>query len=210
MITVSLVEDDAVCRGFLSRSLRSFKQVRLLGAHATGEAALERLPLEKPSVALMDIKLPGVNGIECVRRLRGLEPKLPTHFIMLTGHNERDLLFNSLRVGARGYLLKEHITRQTLLLAIKEVMGDGSPLSPSVARQLVAYFEKEPPAAISLPSREREVLQLLARGLMYKEISGELSVTVNTIRKFAVSIYHKLDVHSRGDAIQRAHDRHWL
>lgn len=200
MITISLVEDDAVCRGFLTRCIRSFKRVRLLSAYATGEEALERLPHEKPAVALMDIKLPGIDGIECVRRLRQKAPALTTQFMILTGHEDVNLIFESLEAGAHGFLVKDQITRAKLLVAIKDLATGGSPLSASVARKVVTSFEFVRHASIPLTSREKEILQYVLHGLINKEIGARLSISENTVHRHLATIYEKLHVHSRVEA----------
>ncbi len=211
MWTVSLVEDDDDYRELLRRVFRSTKRFRLISAYATGEEALRRLPKEKPAVALIDIKLPGIDGIECVRRLRLIVPALAMQFVMLTGHEDDHLIFEALKAGARGYLLKGHLTGGKLLAAITEVISGGAPMSGAVARKVVASFESQPRSAVSLSNREQEVLRRLAAGLMYKEIAGELSISVNTVRTHLEAIYQKLNIHSRKDAaFYHAQPQSWV
>ncbi len=202
MWTVSLVEDDDDYRELLRRVFRSSKQFRLISAYATGEEALRRLPKEKPAVALVDIKLPRMDGIECVHRLRAIVPTLATQFIMLTGHEDNNLIFESLKAGARGYLLKGNTTGKKLCAAIKELIGGGAPMTSSIARKVIAYFEDQPRPKASLSIKEQDLLQHLAHGLLYKEIADELSVSLDTVRKRVGAVYLKLDVHSRSDAVR--------
>ena len=208
MLTVSLIEDDDVLRVILSRSIRSNKQLQLLSAYSTAEEALKDLPREKPAVALVDIQLPGVDGIECIRRLRAIVPALPTHFIILTANEDSDLIFESLKAGAHGYLLKGHTPRKKLFEALKEVADGGAPLTPIIARKVIAHFERAGRPVTGLSKRELEVLIRLAHGLTYKEIANELSISLNTVQTHVESIYNKLHVHSRTDAAMYYVQRH--
>jgi DNA-binding NarL/FixJ family response regulator len=211
MWTVSLVDDDDELHDLLRRMLRSSPRLHLVRGYATGEEALRRLLLEKPAVVLMDIKLPGMDGIECVRRLHLIDPPLPTHFIMLTGHEDDNLIFEAFKAGARGYLWKAQLTSAKLLMAVNEAMSGGAPMSHAVARKVVASFGAQPRPAVSLTNREQEVLRYLAAGLMYKEIADELFISVNTVRTHLESIYHKLNIHCRKDALSYlAHPQQWM
>ena len=211
MKTVSLVEDDDDYRELLRRVLRSAKGLRLISAYATAEEALRRLPLDKPAVVLMDIKLPGIDGIECVRRLRLIVPAPAPRFIMLTGHEDDDLIFESLKAGVHGFLLKGHLTGEKLLAAINEAVSGATPMSAAVARKVMASFEGQPRSAVSLSIREQEVLRCLAADMMYKEIADELGIAANTVRTHLESIYRKLHVHSRKDAaFYLAHPQEWI
>ena len=202
MLTVSLVEDDEDYRELLSRSIRSFKHIRLLSAYTTAEAALTQLPHEQPDVALVGVKLPGLDGIECVRRLRAIRPELPTQFLVLTGYEVDHLIFDALKAGAQGYLWKGRTSSRQLLTAIKDVFGGGAPMTPGVARKVVASFARHPAPLTGLSKREGEVLRRLAEDLTYKEIADQLSISMSTLRSHVVSIYHKLHVHSRIGASQ--------
>jgi len=212
MWTVSILEDDDDTRGLLCQSIRSSKKFRLLSAYATAEEALRRFSGEKPAVALVDIKLPGgMDGIECVRRLCALVPALPTQFIMLTGHEDDNLIREAFRAGAHGYLLKSQAHGRKLLAAIQEVVDGGRPLTRTVAQKVIATLKSHPESENLLTNQELAVLRLLAAGLMYKEIADELSVSVNTVRTHVESIYHKLHIHSRKDAASYlAHPQQWV
>jgi len=206
-ITVSIVEDDEWLRQDLVREINSAKGFRCVGAHASAEAALALLPKEKANVIIMDINLPGMSGIECVRRLKEQSPE--ANVLMLTVYEESDLIFAALRAGASGYLLKRSSSAE-LLAALEDVHHGGSPMTSSVARRVVKFFVSERashPGIEDLSSREKEILDLLAQGQAYKEIADRLSVSVNTVRMFIRRIYKKMHVHSRGEAVARLLNR---
>ena len=207
MLTVSLVEDDDRDRELFSRYISGARGLRLVSAYATAEEAVRRFPSEKPDVAFLDIKFPGMDGIECIRRLRQIIPALSTHFIILMGHEDRGLIFDSLRVGAHGFLLKDKTVWKSLLSAIKEVAAGGGSMSPCVARQVITYFEIEARPTNSLTDKESAMLRDLREGLSYKEIAGKLSISLDTVRKRIRTIYDKLHVHSRKDAAKFVQDR---
>ena len=207
MLTVSLVEDDDTYRELMCRYISGTHGLRLASAYATAEEALQRFSREKPDVALVDIKLPGMNGIECVRRLRQIVPALSTHFIILTAHEDSNLIFDSLRAGAHGFLLKENTVRKNLLASIKEVVVGGCLFTLGLARKVIAHFEGQPKPTIRLTEKEWNVLRDLAEGLSYKEIAGKLSISLDTVRKRIRAIYDKLHVHSRMNAIKFVQDQ---
>ena len=202
-ITVSIVEDDAPLRGILSELIRSADGFKCVGAHESAEAALAALPQERPSVVVMDINMPGMSGIECVRRLK---PQLPaTQFVMLTVYEDPDHIFKALSSGASGYMLKR-TPRAELLTAIKDVYAGGSPMSSNIARKIVQSFQRFTPSPAepdNLSPREREVLELLARGYLYKEIAEALHISVPTVNTHIRRIYEKLHVRSRSQAVAR-------
>ncbi len=202
-ITVAFVEDDQKTRQGLAALLAKKGGVRCVGAYPTGEAAVREMPLVKPDVALVDINLPGMNGIECVSQLKKQTPEL--RVLMLTKYEESDLIFNSLRAGASGYLLKKKLTRE-LISAIEEVHAGGAPMSMQIARQVVDYFNRLQPPVTDLEKltpREYEVLALLAKGFLYKEIGNKLGISYHTFRGYQRAIYEKLHIHSRTEATLR-------
>ena len=202
-ILVSIVEDDATARGMLGNWIRRAPGFRCAGAHGSGEAALATLPTEKPTVVLMDINLPGMTGIECVRRLKPLLPE--TQFVMLTVYEDADHIFNALVAGASGYLLKR-MPREELLAALKNVHAGGSPMSSNIARKVVQSFQRigsQKSNEEDLSPREREVLALLARGYLYKEIAESLQISVPTVNTYIRRIYEKLHVRSRSQAVAK-------
>ncbi len=199
-ITIAIVEDDQKTSQAVVDLLSEEAHIRCLGVFATGEAAVETIPQVKPEVALVDINLPKMNGIECVGRLKKLLPKL--RVLMLTKYQESELIFNSLRAGASGYLLKKNLGSE-LVSAIGQIQAGGAPMSMRIARKVVDYFNDLKPLEPDLGKltpREQEVLALLAEGLLYKEISDRLGITTNTFRNYQRSIYEKLHVHSRTEA----------
>ena len=202
-ILVSIVEDDATARAMLGNWIRRAPGFRCAGAHGSGEAALATLPAEKPTVVLMDINLPGMKGIECVRRLKPLLPE--TQFVMLTVYEDADHIFNALVAGASGYLLKR-MPREELLAALKDVHAGGSPMSSNIARKVVQSFQRigsQKSNEEDLSPREREVLALLARGYLYKEIAESLQISVPTVNTYIRRIYEKLHVRSRSQAVAK-------
>lgn len=202
-ITVSIVDDDAPARGILIEWIRGAEGFECTGAHESAEAALTALPQENPSVVLMDINMPSMSGIECVRRLK--PQMVDTQFVMLTVYEDPDHIFKALSSGASGYLLKR-TPRAELLAAIKDVHAGGSPMSSNIARKIVQSFQRfntSPAGADNLSPREREVLELLARGYLYKEISDTLHISVPTVNAHIRRIYEKLHVRSRSQAVAK-------
>jgi DNA-binding NarL/FixJ family response regulator len=200
-ITVSIVEDNRGTRESLRELFGRAKGLRCVGMHANGEDALLRIPEENPDVVLMDINLPGMSGIECVTRLKGKMPK--TQVLMLTTYEESDLIFDSLRGGASGYLLK-NMPAAELLQAVEQVHCGGAPMSMQIARKVVAHFQqiKRPSSEVEkLTKREHEILGLLAKGFLYKEIADQLGISLSTVRAHLHTVYEKLHVQSRTEAV---------
>lgn len=200
-ITVSIVEDDRATREGFRRILEHAREIACLAVYGTGEDALLGIPQELPEVVLMDINLPGCSGIECVTRLKRRFPKL--QILMLTTYDDSELIFNSLRAGASGYLLKRSAPEE-LLPAIKEVQRGGAPMSMQIARMVVSHFHQIPQPSSEvdmLTKREQEILALLARGLPYKQIAYELGISSSTVHGHLHSIYAKMHVQSRTEAV---------
>jgi DNA-binding NarL/FixJ family response regulator len=202
-IEVSIIEDDVPAREILAGWIRSADGFRCVSEYDDAESTLAHLPQEKPSVVLVDINLPGMNGIECVRRLK---PRLPnTQFVMVTVYEDANHIFNALSAGASGYLLKQ-MRRNDLLAALKEVHAGGSPMSSQIARRVVQSFQRagiESGDSDDLSPRESEVLELLARGYLYKEIAIVLQISVETVNTYIRRIYEKLHVRSRAQAVAK-------
>jgi DNA-binding NarL/FixJ family response regulator len=202
-IGVSIIEDDTAARDILMGWIKRSRDFHLVSDYGNAERALVRLPAEKPEVVLMDINLPGMSGIECVRQLKVTMPD--TQFLMLTVYEDSDHLFNALAGGASGYLLK-HTLREELLEALKDVHSGGSPMSSNIARKLVQSFRRTPgemDGVEDLTPREHEVLQLLASGDLYKEIAENLQISITTVNAHVRRIYEKLHVRSRGQAVAK-------
>jgi len=202
-ISVSIVEDDAGVRNTLAKLIDSSSGFRCLSQHPTAESALRDLPKNNPEVVLMDINLPGLSGVECVRRLKPVLPR--AQIIMLTVYQNTEHIFNALAAGATGYLLKQTPPAE-LLAAIRDVHGGGSPMSSHIARKIVQSFQKPAPANRGLESltpRETEVLDYLAKGFLYKEIADALKISYDTVHAHIRKIYEKLQVRSRTEAVAR-------
>ena len=203
IIRLAIVEDDVVIRQSLMQILEEARGLHCLAAFATGEDALKRLPNLQPDVVLMDINLPRMSGIDCVRRLRELLPK--TQVLMLTVYEDSDSIFRALRAGASGYLLKRSEPEQ-LLEAIRDVLHGGSPMTSQIARKVVQTFRASSELAnlsTQLTDREAEVLDYLAGGYANKEIADKLGLSVPTIRSHLRNIYEKLHVRSRTEAVAK-------
>lgn len=202
-ISVSIVEDDAGVRTTLARLIDSSPGFRCVSQHPSAESALREIPKTYPEVVLMDINLPGLSGVECVRRLKPLLPQ--TQIIMLTVYQKAEHIFDALTAGATGYLLKQTPTDE-LLEAIRDVHGGGSPMNSSIARKIVQSFQKPVPVAIEaadLSPRESEILDLLAKGFLYKEIAEKIGITFATVHTHIRHIYEKLHVRSRTEAVAK-------
>lgn len=204
-ITVSIVEDNDQLRGTLARVINRSEGFQCLGDFGSAEAALEGLPKQPPNVVLMDINLPGMNGVECVRKLKELLPQ--THAIMLTVYEDTDNIFNALAAGATGYMLKR-TPKDELLEAIRDVLKGGSPMSAHIARKVVQSFQRapatpQPVEEANLSPREGEVLDLLAQGHLYKEIAEKLGISYETVHTYIRRIYEKLQVRTRTEAVAK-------
>jgi len=202
-IKVAIVDDDEGIRTSLAALIRRAPALRLAGDYDNAESALEAIPQKPPDVVLMDINLPGMNGVECVRQLKTALPSVQV--LMLTVYEDSDKIFDSLLAGASGYLLKR-TPQSEIMEAIAEVHRGNSPMSGHIARKVVQYFNQRGTDAKEiekLSKREREVLDQLAQGIPYKEIADVLSLSIDTVRMHIKGIYSKLHVHSRGEAVAK-------
>lgn len=206
-IKVAIVEDDTGVRRTLETMLNSTSGIECIGAYPTAESALVEMPKCPPAVVLMDINLPGMNGVECVRRLKEFLPK--TQIVMLTVHDHTHSVFESLTAGASGFLLKP-VRASELSRAIQEVHAGGAPMTPNIARLVVKTFQT--PTAVDdvsvdttgrLSPRENEVLELLAKGFLQKEIADQLGISYWTVQTHTARIYEKLQVRSRAQAVAK-------
>lgn len=203
MISISIVDDEKELRESITTFVNGSPGFRCVSAYGSAEAALKGLPQDKPDVVLMDINMAGMDGIECVERLKASSPEM--QIVMLTVYEDTDKIFKALSAGASGYLLKR-LSPTKLLSAIREVHGGGSPMSSSIARKVVASFrkakgdnEKQP----HLSPREQMVLDCLAKGLTYKQIADQLGISIDTIRTHLRRVYEKLHVQSRTEAVAK-------
>jgi DNA-binding NarL/FixJ family response regulator len=202
-ICISIVEDNTALRNAIKDWLMSDKRFQIVSEHGTAEDAIEKLPGKAADVVLSDINLPGLSGIECVRQLKTQMPN--TQFLMLTVYDDTESIFQALSAGATGYLVKR-ASRSELLTAIVDIHRGESPMSSGIARKIVKSFQRIAPAAAptdNLTPRERQVLELLAKGHLYKEIADQLHLSVPTVNCYIRSIYEKLQVHSRSQAVAK-------
>jgi len=214
-IHVIVVEDDSRLRSGLMEIVNSDPECACVGAYGSGEAALEKAPPLKPQVAVMDINLPGMDGIECVRQLSERLPKL--QIVMLTVYQDTNNLFRALAAGAHGYLVKPARARE-LLAAIRDIHQGGAPMTSALARKVVDAFRNQASPSVPVVSsttlsaggesdelapREKEVLDLLAQGCSYKEIADKLNVAFATVHTYVLRIYKKLHVRSKNAAVAR-------
>ena len=203
VVRVCVVEDDNLVREQLVHQLQRATGFTCIGSYRSAEAALEEVPRLHPDVVLMDINLPKMSGIDCVRHLKGQLPA--THYVMLTVYEDADAIFKSLLAGAVGYLLKGRSgSGDRVLEAVRDAALGGSPLNSLIARKIVQHFHHQPSRSGTdhpLSIREREVLELLSKGLPYKEIADMLGVNIETVRKHCHNIYEKLQVSSRTEAV---------
>jgi DNA-binding NarL/FixJ family response regulator len=211
-ITISIVEDNDKLRGTLAKVIGRAEGFKFVSDYASAEDALADLPKVKPDVVLMDINLPGMNGVECVRKLKAILPQ--TQVMMLTVYEDTENIFNALAAGANGYMLKRTPTKE-LIEAIREVHRGGSPMTTHIARMVVQSFQKPVAAApqpatgngggelSELSEREQQVLDLLAQGLIYKEIADKLNIGYETVHTYIRRIYEKLQVRTRTEAVAK-------
>lgn len=199
--TVALVEDDFRLQQELIRLLGVPDDIECVFAASSAEEALKKIPVLRPDVVLMDINLPGKSGIDCIAGMRSKIPEVEV--VMLTAYDEEDNIFRALKEGAGGYLLKSS-SPEEIFSAIRDVHSGGAPFSSHIARKVALYFRKEKKVEDenqSLSPREREVLELLASGYIYKEVADKLDITIETIRTYVKRICQKLHVRSKVEAI---------
>jgi len=199
--TIALVEDDALLRETLADLLTSAPEWELVAAYPAAEPALEAMKETCPEVVLMDIQLPGMSGIECVAKLKELHPAVQV--LMVTVYDNNDRIYDALAAGASGYLLKRDAPTK-LLECLDDLLQGGSPMSSAIARKVVQHFQKTPPAKNedhNLTPREKQILELLVKGGLYKEIAWDLGIGVETVRTHLHNIYAKLHVRTRTEAV---------
>jgi DNA-binding NarL/FixJ family response regulator len=203
-ITLVIVEDLDEVRDGLKNFLALSNEFKILDTFKTAEEALYDIPRLMPDIVIMDISLPGMNGIECIRQVK--DKSKSTQFMMFTVYENDEKVFEALKAGASGYLLKNtgllHMAE-----ALKELYNGGSPMSANIARKLVSVFREnanDVDELETLSNRENEILKLLAKGLLYKEIADQLGISTSTVRQHIHKIYDKLHVQNRTEAINKA------
>jgi DNA-binding NarL/FixJ family response regulator len=210
-ITFSIVDDDADLRDSIVQYLTVKGGFSCIGQYGSAAEALAGLTLNPPAVVLMDIKMKGMDGIECVRHLKEKVPDILV--IMLTVFEDEDLIFDALMAGATGYLLKRQPPEQ-LLDAVRDLMAGGSPMSATIARKVVKLLQRSGESAkasgtikLLLSTRQREMLDLLAAGEPYKAIADKMGLSIHTVRGYIRRIYEKLQVHTRTEAVAKYLER---
>jgi DNA-binding NarL/FixJ family response regulator len=205
-IMVSIVEDLAEVRQGLAELIASDRELFLVGSFEDAESAVGQLPALQADIVLMDINLPGMSGIDCIRNIKTKCPA--TQFLMFTVYENDEKVLQALQAGATGYLLKRTEPKR-ILESIKELSQGCSPMSSNIARKILNIFlnEKVKTKKDILSDRENEVLQLLADGLLYKEIAAQLFIGHGTVRQHIHNIYEKLHVHNRTEAVNRYFER---
>lgn len=198
---IAIVEDDPSLGAILSEIVGASPGWRFVAHYGTAEAALEGMAAECPEVVLMDIQLPGMSGIQCVGKLKAAHPEALV--LMVTVYDNSERIFEALAAGASGYLLKRDIPTK-LMEALDDLLAGGSPMSSAIARKVVQHFQKESPARNenhNLTPREKQILELLAKGSLYKEIAWDLGIGFETVRSHIDNIYKKLHVRTRTEAV---------
>lgn len=207
-IRIAIVEDiEEVIEG-LTPFIKQDADLELIAIYRTAEAASLELPIIKPDIVVMDINLPGITGIECIKKVKVIEPKI--QFLMFTVYDNNEQVFEALKAGAHGYILKKTPPLQ-IIDAIKELQVGGSPMSSPIARKLVSLFQEKQnihaPENSVLTPREKEVLENLAKGLLYKEIADLLGISFHTVRQHIGKIYEKLHVQNKTEAINKVYGK---
>ncbi|MEO5714833.1 MAG: response regulator transcription factor [Luteolibacter sp.] len=198
--TIAIVEDDAALSGILTEIVTATPAWKLIRTYPTAELALEGLAADCPEVVLMDIQLPGMSGIECVGKLKTTHPEVLVLMVTVYDNNER--IFDALAAGASGYLLKRDAPLK-LMESLEDLLAGGSPMSSAIARKVVQHFRKDPSRnkEHNLTPRETQILELLVKGSLYKEIAWDLGIGFETVRSHIDNIYNKLHVRTRTEAV---------
>ena len=203
MIKVAIVEDNDHFRTALETIVRQEKDLTLTGSFTSAEKALSALEESPPDIAIVDISLPGMRGTELIVRLK--DKIRQTQFMVCTIHDDNDTIFEALKSGASGYILKDPVTAIEILKAIHDLYNGGSPMSPFIARKVIGTFQKPMinDANSLLSQREKEVLELVSQGLLYKEIAIRLTISPETVKKHLKNIYQKLHVQNKVEALNK-------
>jgi DNA-binding NarL/FixJ family response regulator len=206
LVTICIIEDIADIREGLATIVRNDGRLSLLGTFDNAEDAIEGLPNLKPQVVVADINLPGKSGIECVAEIKSRH--LDIQFIMFTIYEDNDQVFEALKAGASGYILK-NTEPEKIIEAIVELHEGGSPMSPKIARKVLQSFSHTKPNPVYelISKREREVLELLSKGFLYKEIGDQLNISLSTVKRHLNHIYEKLQVQNKTEAVNKLYGK---
>ena len=207
LVSISIVEDLDEVREALQRLINQSEKFCFVAGYNNAELAVKEIPLQCPDIVIMDINLPGMSGIECIRRLK--EKCNSTQFMMFTIYEDDEKVFEALKAGASGYMLKKHGSER-IIESLKELYKGGSPMSADIARKVVSTFHgviETDDQDYHLTKREKDTLQLLAKGLLYKEISQHLGISANTVKQHIHNIYEKLHVQNRTEALNKYFQR---
>lgn len=208
MITICIIEDILDIREGLQTIIESDERFELLGCFTNAEDAIDQLPVLQPNVVLADINLSGKkSGIDCVQEVKPLLPQM--QFIMFTIYEDNDQVFEALKAGASGYILK-NTAPEKIIDSLVELYEGGSPMSPKIARKVLSTFNAPMPdnsVHELLSKREQEVLELLSKGFLYKEIADKLSISISTVKRHLNSIYTKLQVQNKVEAVNKLYNR---
>jgi DNA-binding NarL/FixJ family response regulator len=203
MITISIVEDNDQFRNALESIIKGQNEMGLIDSFTSAEKAITVLPANPPDIVITDISLPGMRGTELIVRLK--DKMTRTQFMVCSIHDDNDTIFEALKCGASGYILKEPVTTEDIVKAIHDLYKGGSPMSPFIARKVIGSFQKPVVSDENsiLSQREKEVLELIAKGLMYKEIAQQLGIGTETVKKHLKNIYQKLHVQNKIEALNK-------
>jgi DNA-binding NarL/FixJ family response regulator len=205
MITVSIAEDLPEIRNSIERLIKEQPDMLLMSASANARDAMPIIIDKQPDVVIMDINMPGMSGIDCIRTIKSDCPA--TQFMIFTIYENDEKIFDALAAGASGYLLKK-TSPEKIIEAIKELHQGGSPMSTPIARKVINHFkETKSPGHESLTNKENEILTLLSKGFLYKEIAAKLSISVGTVTQHIHNIYEKLHVSNRTEAINKVYGK---
>jgi DNA-binding NarL/FixJ family response regulator len=201
--SIAVIEDDNTIRNYLASEIKSRMGVKRMEVFTDAESALQSLTSNPVEIALFDVQLPGMTGIECIQRLKMIHPRM--QMMVLTIYDNNDVIFSALKAGASSYILK-NTPPEKIVEAINELHNGGSPISSQIARKVIEVFqikEKSNEHFQTLSRREQEILEQLSRGYRYKEIADHLNVSIETVRTHIRNIYEKLQVNSRIEALKK-------
>lgn len=201
-INIAIIEDDDKIREGLAFVINNTGRFNNVYTFSSGEEVLQKITGINPDIVLMDIGLPGMTGIECLKKMKQIRPSLSV--VMLTVFEDSEQVFNSIMAGASGYILKKTPSSKLVEL-LEELYNGGAPMSAQIARRVLEFFQSEPPSKglDELSNREVEVLNELVRGYTSKQIAEKLFISSTTVRDHLKSIYQKLHVHTRSEAVAK-------